>query len=102
MPSKIKSVDIKNTTKKGKKMSATFKDAKGNVVRTTYFGASGYSDYTLHKDKERRARYRKRHAKDVITKDFTTAGHLSMDILWGDSSNKNTAIKEYKNKYKLK
>ena len=26
------------------------------------------NDYTLHKDKERRERYRKRHAKDLKTK----------------------------------
>ena len=100
---KIKSVDIRETSKPKKKMEAVFKDKDGNVVKTTYFGAKGYSDYTIHKDKKRRARYRKRHKKDVEgVKDFTTAGHLSMDILWGDSSNKITAIKDYKKKHKLK
>lgn len=99
----IVSVDIKETSKPKKKMVAKFKDKKGNVVKTTYFGAKGYSDYTIHKDKERRSRYRKRHAKDVKgVKDFTTAGHLSMDVLWGDSSNKKTAIADYKKKHKLK
>tara|TARA_R100000664_G_C2759144_1_gene148642 strand:+ start:5727 stop:6035 length:309 start_codon:yes stop_codon:yes gene_type:complete len=99
----IKSVDIKKTTKPKKKMEAVFKDKDGKVVKTTYFGAKGYSDYTIHKDKERRERYRKRHAKDVKgVKDFTTAGHLSMDVLWGDSSNLKTAINDYKKKYKLK
>ena len=100
---KIKSVEIKNTSKPKKKMEAIFKDKDGKVVKTTFFGAKGYSDYTIHKDKKRRERYRKRHEKDVKgVKDYTTAGHLSMDILWGDSSNKNTAIKAYKKKYKLK
>ena len=75
----IVSVDIKETSKTKKKMEAKFKD------------------------KERRSRYRKRHAKDVKgVKDFTTAGHLSMDVLWGDSSNKKTAIADYKKKHKLK
>ncbi len=99
----IKSVEIKKSPNRKKKLRATFKDDKGKVVKHTDFGATGYSDYTIHKDKKRRANYRKRHAKDVKgVKDFTTAGHLSMDILWGDSSNKNTAIKDYKKKNNLK
>tara|TARA_R110002072_G_scaffold282841_1_gene446114 strand:- start:647 stop:952 length:306 start_codon:yes stop_codon:yes gene_type:complete len=100
---KISSVEFKTSPNRKKKMRATFKDDKGKVVKHTDFGARGYSDYTLHKDKKRRANYRKRHNKDVKgVKDFTTAGHLSMDVLWGDSSNKNTAIKDYKKKHKLK
>lgn len=99
----IVSVDIKKTTKPNKKMVAEFKNKKGEVVKSTYFGAKGYSDYTLHKDKDRRERYRIRHKKDVEgVKDFTTAGHLSMDVLWGDSSNLKTAIKDYKKKNNLK
>jgi hypothetical protein len=99
----IISVDIEKTSKPKKKMVAKFKNKKGEVVKTTYFGAKGYSDYTIHKDKERRSRYRKRHTKDVKgVKDFTTAGHLSMDVLWGDSSNLKTAITDYKKKNKLK
>ena len=103
MKKKIRSVEIQKTSKPKKKMEAVFKDKDGKVVKTTYFGAKGYSDYTLHKDKKRRERYRKRHEKDVKgVKDFTTAGHLSMDVLWGDSSNLKTAINAYKKKYKLK
>ena len=99
----IKSVEIKKSPNKKKKLRAIFKDDKGKVVKHTDFGAKGYSDYTIHKDKKRRENYRKRHAKDVKgVKDFTTAGHLSMDILWGDSSDKNTAIKDYKKKNNLK
>jgi len=33
------------------------------------FGAYGMSDYTLHKDKDRRERYRARHRKDLDTRD---------------------------------
>ena len=29
-----------------------------------YFGASGYSDFTIHKDEERKQRYIKRHEKN--------------------------------------
>jgi hypothetical protein len=59
------------------------------------FGASGYSDYTLHKDKERRDRYRQRHAKDLLTKDPYRPGFLSYYILWGDSIDLNTNVKNY-------
>jgi len=98
----IKSVELKKSPNKDKKWRATFKDDKGKVVKHTDFGAKGYSDYTIHKDKKRRANYRKRHAKDVKgVKDFTTAGHLSMDVLWGDSSNLKTAFNDYKKKNNL-
>lgn len=46
------------------------------------FGAQGYSDYTLHKDKERRERYRARHRKDLETNNPYAPGYLSWYILW--------------------
>lgn len=46
------------------------------------FGAATYSDFTIHKDKERRNRYIMRHKKDLKTNDPTRAGYLSMFILW--------------------
>jgi beta-lactamase class A len=96
------SVDIKKSPKKDKKLRAIFKDRDGKVVKQTDFGAKGMSDYTIHKDKERRSRYRKRHKKDLDTKDFKRAGYLSYYILWGDSSNLQTAIKDYKKRFGLK
>ena len=98
---KVVSVDIKKSSKKGKKLVAQFKNKEGKIIRTTHFGAKGMSDYTIHKDKERRKRYRKRHRKDLDTKDFTRAGYLSFYVLWGDSSDLNTAIKDYKKRFKL-
>ena len=97
----IVSVDIKETSKPKKKMEAKFKDKDGNVVKTTYFGAKGYSDYTIHKDKERRSRYRKRHKKDLNTNDFTRAGYLSYYILWGEATNLRDAVKAYKKRFNL-
>lgn len=99
---KAVSVDIKKSPKKDKKLRATFKDKDGKVIKQTDFGAKGMSDYTIHKDKERRARYRKRHKKDLDTKDFKRAGYLSYYVLWGDSSDLDTAIKDYKKRFKLK
>lgn len=92
---------ISNSKIKGKKYTAKFYGGKNHkdLVKTTHFGAKGMSDYTIHKDKERRERYRKRHKKDLKTKDPKRAGYLSYYILWGNSSNIKTAIKDYKKKF---
>jgi hypothetical protein len=47
------------------------------------FGASGYADYTAHKDKERRERFRKRNHKWASSSKWT-ASCLSYNLLWGD------------------
>ena len=49
------------------------------------FGASRYSDYTKHKDRDRKIRYVKRHLKDLKGGKFTrlTPGLASMIVLWG-------------------
>lgn len=67
----------------------------GKRKRTTKFGATGYSDYTIHKDIERRNRYINRHWKDLKTKDPTRAGYLSMYILWNYPSYKKS-LDDYK------
>jgi hypothetical protein len=74
MPLIIRLVEAKD----GKhKWIAIFEDGK-----KTKFGAYGASDYTIHKDKERRDRYRLRHKKDLETNDPYRAGYLSYYILW--------------------
>lgn len=83
-----------------KKLQAIFQTDDGRV-RKTLFGARGYDDYTIHKDKKRRDRYRLRHRKDLHTNDPTRAGYLSYYILWGDSTNLNKNISEYKRLFHL-
>ena len=89
---------ITKSDKKDKKLKAvfTFDDGK---TKTTHFGAKGMDDYTLTKDKEARSRYRKRHKKDLRTKDPTRAGDLSYYILWGDSVSRKENIKDYKKRF---
>ena len=72
-------VVIKPSTKRDKKLDAVF--SNGKVVS---FGAKGYSDYTLHKDPERKSRYLARHSGDP--KSITTPGGLARDILWSKPS----------------
>ena len=52
--------------------------------KTVHFGATGYSDYTKHKDPERRERYVIRHKKrENWTKSgMDTAGFWSLWLLW--------------------
>lgn len=91
---------VSKSNRKDKKLKAVFTDDKGKTT-TTHFGAKGMSDYTIHKDKERRKRYRDRHKKDLNTKDYTRAGYLSYYILWGDKTNLTDAVKDYKKRFKL-
>ena len=95
------SVVIKKSTKPGKKYMAVFTKDNGRK-KTTHFGSAGMSDYTIHKDKERRKRYRDRHRKDLKTGDYTRAGYLSWYLLWGPSTSLRTNISSYKKRFNLK
>ena len=95
-------VIIKKSNAKNKKWTAIFYDEKGKKVKTTNFGDSRYEDYTQHKDKERRSKYRLRHKKDLDTGDYMKAGYLSYYILWGESEALKTNINKYKKMFKLK
>ncbi len=61
------------------------KDKKYDAVvdgKTISFGAKGYSDYTIHKDDERKERYMKRHKSNENWSDPKTAGFYAKHILW--------------------
>ena len=61
---------IKKSSKDGKKYDAVIENKK-----TVSFGATGYSDFTKHKDEERKERYIARHKVNQDWKDYNTAGH---------------------------
>ena len=67
-----------------KKWTAHFTRNGRSITRS--FGQRGAEDYTMHKNKDRRYQYVRRHMKDLRTKDPTRAGFLSMFLLWGDST----------------
>ena len=52
--------------------------------KTIHFGANGYSDYTKHKDPERKERYIERHKtnEDWGKSGVDTAGFYSKHVLW--------------------
>lgn len=95
-------MDIKKGTAKNKKFKAIFYDDEGKKIKTTQFGDNRYSDYTQHKDKKRRDKYRSRHKKDLERGDYMSAGYLSYYILWGASTDIKKNIQSYKRKFKLK
>lgn len=76
-----------------KKYEITFEKNGKTYVRK--FGAAGMSDFTIHKDRERRERYISRHKKDLKTGDPMKPGYLSMYILWNKPSIK-ASLADYK------
>lgn len=50
--------------------------------RKVYFGASGYDDFTIHKNPERKQRYINRHQKNENWNNINTAGFWSRWLLW--------------------
>ena len=68
---------IKPSNKQDKKYMAIIDDKK-----TVHFGAAGMSDYTKHKDKERKERYLARHKINEQWNNPLTAGFYATNILW--------------------
>jgi hypothetical protein len=68
------------------KYEAKFLQDNGRI-KTTKFGAKGYSDYTQHHDKERRERYLARHSgMGEHWNEPMTAEHYLKHLLWGEST----------------
>jgi hypothetical protein len=71
--------------------------------KVTHFGATGYSDYSKHKDPERKQRYITRHqARENWTKSgIHTAGFWSRWLLWGEPTLQ-ASIKAIEQKFGIK
>ncbi len=68
-----------------------------------HFGATGYSDYTKHKDPQRKQRYIARHQKreNWNKSGICTAGFWSRWLLWGEPTLEGS-IKEIEKKFQVK
>ena len=73
----------------GKKWKVRVPTSSGRG-KTVAFGDATMSDYTIHKDKARRERYRTRHQNDRIDDPYAP-GFWSWWSLWGESSDLATA-----------
>ena len=89
----IKVIDFKKLRGDKKKYQIKFKKNGKEYIRK--FGAQGMSDFTIHKDRNRRERYISRHKKDLRTKNPMAPGYLSMYILWNKPSIE-ASLKDYK------
>ena len=95
---KLSLISRKKSPKKDKKYVASF--CKNGRIKQTHFGAKGMSDYTKHKDKQRKSRYIQRHKSRENWRDPTSAGALSRYILWGKPSFR-ASVADYKKRFKL-
>lgn len=101
-PSDYKLLYIRRSKRAEKKFVAVFEHKETKRTRTTHFGARAYSDYTIHKDPDRKARYIARHT-DTNSEDWsdpTSAGALSRWILWNKPSLL-ASIADYKHRFGL-
>ena len=96
---KLRLKTIRRSHRKEKKWDAVFdKDGKDKIVP---FGQKGYSDYTKHKDKTRKARYIKRHSgMGEHWNKPDTPGALSLHVLWNKPSFK-ASVADFKRKFDL-
>ena len=92
---KLKLIKIVKSPNKDKKYRAYFSDGKH-----TDFGASGYSDFTKHKNEERKKRYITRHKSRENWKSPKTAGALSRYILWNKTYFRES-VDDYKKRFNL-
>ena len=91
---KFKLDKVTKSPNRAKKWRAHFSDGT-----TEDFGATGYSDYTIHKDKDRRDNYIARHESDLDTDDPRRAGYLSMFILW-NKPDFDASVRDYRRRLK--
>ena len=72
---------------KSDRAAKKYKVRAGN--KTIHFGATGYEDFTTHKDPKRKARYLARH-KNENWDDPETAGFWARYILWNKDTIKDS------------
>lgn len=93
-----KEYKISKSNKKDKKWMVT--TPEGRII---HFGASGYEDYTIHKDRARWQRYKARHSsnEDWNKSGINTPGFWSRWILWNKPSFRDS-VKNTEKKFNIK
>ena len=89
---------LKPSTRSNKKYMVTIDN------KTIHFGEAGASDYTIHKDNERKERYIARHKAREDWNDIMTAGYWSRWLLWNKPTIEESIrdINKKQNKIKVK
>jgi len=94
-------IKVVPSTRPDKKYMAIFETSADGRRKRVHFGSEGMDDYTLTGDKKQRARYRRRHQKDLMTDDPTRSGYLSYYILWGDTPSFRQNVEDYRTRFNL-
>ena len=90
--------------KKTKKWMVTYINKETGKPNTFYFGAKGMSDYTIHKDEQRKKRYISRHSgmgEDWTKSGVETPGFFSRWILW-NLPDLDDSIKDTEKRFNIK
>ena len=82
--------DIKKSSRRNKKLQATYLNKETKNLNTIHFGQAGSQSYKdcsgllpkslIHSDKQRRENYRSRHRNDIL--DRPSSGNLAWNCLW--------------------
>ena len=91
----MKLLSVKKSTRKDKKLMATFDDGT-----TTHFGFLGSSTYIDHKDDKKKDAYIARHKVNENWNDPKSAGALSRYILWNKTT-LSASIEDFKKRFSL-
>ena len=94
----LKLLSVRPSHKITKKYDAIF-DNNGHQ-KIVSFGAKGYSDFTIHKDQDRKERYLKRHSANEHWTNPTSAGALSRWLLWNKGTLR-ASISDFKARFHL-
>lgn len=91
-------LEILPSTRQDKRYKAVIHDDK--TTKTFHFGLKGGNTYIDHHDKSKRENYIKRHK---VNEDWSSinAGSLSRYILWGNSTNIETNIRDFKKRFRI-
>lgn len=90
-----------------KKYVVEFENPESGRIKRIYFGAikpdgTPYSDFTMHKDVDRRNRYIERHKRNENwSSPYSGAGVWSRYLLWGEPTLQQS-IKAMERKFKIK
>ena len=96
---KIQSVG--NSNRKNKKYVATVHNLSDNSTKKVHWGAKGYDDYYVHRDKKRRDNFQKRHGaiktKDgkIASKDPTRPAFYATHANWSKNLDKSLNNYQY-------
>lgn len=93
-------VQLEKSDREGKKYKAIFYNDERKKIKTSHFGASLYSDFTLTGDEQKKEAYLSRHGKEDWS-DPTTPATLSRYILWNYKS-KAKSYDDYLKRFNLK